>query len=226
MTGQAVEQTVAEHTGCPGQAAGRGISVRPVISSDAHAMASMWQRCALATRIARFHAPVRNIPVSYFTAVFADPRASVVAACQHCGAVVALASLIPHGRQDSAELGVLVEDAWQRAGFGRRLVAHLIATAHARGITTLTASVLADNAKVADLLRQIPGEYSLTFDGPVLKVQIRLASLSTGSPQQASFCASPFVNLHRDERRATSPITAASSFERDHMGQWPVGRST
>jgi GNAT superfamily N-acetyltransferase len=145
----------------------------------------MWKRCALATRIARFHAPVRNIPASYLTAVFADPSASVVAACQHCGAVVALASLLPDASHDCAELGVLVEDAWQRAGIGRRLVAHLIATAHARGIASLTASVLVGNAKVADLLRQIPGEFALTFDGPVLKVQVCLvssASLKTGPP--------------------------------------------
>jgi GNAT superfamily N-acetyltransferase len=98
-----------------------------------------------------------------------------VAAWRHCG-VVALASLIRDGSQDSAELGVLVEDAWQRAGIGRRLVAHLIAAAHARGITSLTASVLAENAKAADLLRQIPGAFSLVFDGPVLQVRIRLAS--------------------------------------------------
>lgn len=29
-----------------------------------------------------------------------------------------------------------------------------------------------------------------------------------------------------DAPRATSPITAATSFGRDHMGQWLVGRST
>ncbi len=158
-----------------GQAAARGISVRRVTGSDARTIASMWQRCTLATRIARFHAPVRDIPASYLETVFAGPSASVVAACQHCGAVVALASLIPNASQDSAELGVLVEDAWQRAGIGRRLVAHLVTTARARGITTLTASVLAGNAKVADLLRQIPGEFSVASDGPALQVRIRLA---------------------------------------------------
>jgi GNAT superfamily N-acetyltransferase len=182
MTGQAVEQTTAGHPRCTGQAASRGISVHPVTGGDAQAIASMWQRCTLATRMARFHAPVREIPAAYLTAVSADPSASAVAACQHCGAVVALASLIPDASQDSAELAVLVEDAWQRAGIGRRLVAHLIAIAHARGITSLTASVLAQNAKLADQLRQIPGEFSLAFDGPVLQVRIRLASPKTGSP--------------------------------------------
>jgi GNAT superfamily N-acetyltransferase len=153
-----------------GQAASGDISVHRVTGADAQAIASMWQRCTLATRIARFHAPVRDIPAAYLTAVSADPSASVVAACQNCGAVVALASLIPEASQDSAEIGVLVEDAWQRAGIGRRLVAHLTAIAQARGITSLTASVLAENAKPADLLRQIPGEFSLVIDGPVLQV--------------------------------------------------------
>ena len=125
MTGQAVEQTVAGHPRRTGQPVVCGISVRPVTGSDARAIASMWERCALVTRIARFHAPVRDIPACYLKAVLADPSASGVVACQHCGVAVALASLIPSTSHDGAELGVLVEDAWQRAGIGRRLVAHL-----------------------------------------------------------------------------------------------------
>ena len=111
MTGQAVEQAVARHPPRTGQAAVCGISVRRVTGSDARAIASMWERCTPATRTARFHAPVRDIPASYLQAVFADSSTSVVAACQHYGAVVALASLIPSAGQDSDELGVLVEDA-------------------------------------------------------------------------------------------------------------------
>jgi GNAT superfamily N-acetyltransferase len=175
MTAQAVGQTMAGHPHT-GHAAVDGVSIRPVTGSDACALALMWERCTLATRVARFHAPVRNIPASYLKAVFADPSTSVVAVCQHCGAVVALASLISGASVDSAELGVLVEDAWQGAGVGHRLIAHLIGLARARGITSLTASVLAGNARVAEPLRQIPGEFSLTFDGPVRKVRIRLAS--------------------------------------------------
>jgi GNAT superfamily N-acetyltransferase len=176
MTARAVEQTEAGHPRRAGRAAAGGITIRPVTGSDACAIASMWQRCTLATRIARFHAPVRTIPGCYLKAVFVDPSASAVATCQQHGAVVALASLIPDASRDSAELGVLVEDAWQHAGIGRRLVAHLIATARARGITSLTASILAGNARAADPLRQVPGEFSLAFDGPALQVRIRLAS--------------------------------------------------
>lgn len=44
--------------------------------------------------------------------------------------------------------------------------------------TELTASVLTQNAGVADLLRRIPGEFSLTRDGTTLIVRVRLARLA------------------------------------------------
>ena len=133
----------------------------------------MWERCSLATRIARFHAPVRDIPASYLETVLTDPSTSLVGVQRSAGAVIALASLIP-GRGGSAELGVLVEDTWQRQGIGREVVAQLIASAHQ--VTELTASVLAQNAAVVGLLRRVPGEFSLTRDGTTVHVRVRLTS--------------------------------------------------
>jgi GNAT superfamily N-acetyltransferase len=176
---------MATRDGCPGggsllvaevtsAAAPRGLALRPVTGSEIPAIGAMWERCSLATRIARFHAPVRDIPASYLKAVLADPAANVLAACEPVGDVVALASLIRSPGSGTAELGVLVEDSWQRRGIGRRLVAHLITAAPARGITTLTASVLATNTQVADLLRQVPGQFSIALDGEALNVQVCL----------------------------------------------------
>jgi GNAT superfamily N-acetyltransferase len=145
----------------------------------------MWERCSLATRIGRFHAPVRKIPASYLRTVLSDPATSLVAADRSAGAVVALASLVPAGGS-SAELGVLVEDAWQRRGIGRQLVAHLIGAASVSQFTELTASVLAENGRVADLLRQVPGDFSATRDGTTINVRVRLAYASTchaGTPK-------------------------------------------
>ncbi len=161
---------------CPGHAwvADGTVQFRPPAGSDLPRITAMWERCSPATRMARFHAPVRDIPASYLDAVLSDPSASLVAVPGRAGAVAALASLVP-GDGSSAELGVLVEDAWQRHGIGRQLVAHLIAAAPARQITELTASVLAQNATVADLLRQIPGEFSLTRRGTTVSVRVRLA---------------------------------------------------
>jgi len=165
---------------CPSQARPvhaapvRDLPLHPVTGSHLPAIAAMWQRCTLATRIARFHAPVRHIPASYLKAVLDDPAASVMAQHESTGDVVALASLIRTASREWAELGVLVEDAWQRRGIGRRVVTRLIAAAPARGITAVEAYVLAENAKVADVLRRVPGDFSLAIDGPVLTVRIRL----------------------------------------------------
>ncbi len=187
-----------------GAAALRGLTLRPVGGSQIPAIAAMWERCTLATRIARFHAPVRDIPASYLRTVLADPAASVLAACGRDGDVVALASLIRSPGCGAAELGVLVEDAWQRRGIGRRLVTHLITTAPARGITTLTASVLAENAKVAELLRQVPGEFSLTIDGRALQARVCLAS-SPGNAGPATDMSAPGGPSYIGSERDTPP---------------------
>jgi GNAT superfamily N-acetyltransferase len=158
-------------TGVAGGAA--PFRLRPPAIGDLSRITAMWERCSLATRIARFHAPVRDIPASYLETVLSHPSTSLVAAHGSAGAVAALASLIP-GRGGSAELGVLVEDAWQRHGIGRHLVAHLIAAASAHQVTELTATVLAQNVRVADLLRQVPGQFSLTRDGTTVNVRVRL----------------------------------------------------
>jgi GNAT superfamily N-acetyltransferase len=128
---------------------------------------------------------VRDIPASYLTIVASDPRASLVAVPERSTAVVALGSLVV-GEGGSAELGVLVEDAWQRHGIGRLLVEHLIAAAPGRYITELTASVLSQNGRVADLLRQVPGEFSVTPDGTILNVRVRLAVGAHRAPGRAS----------------------------------------
>jgi L-amino acid N-acyltransferase YncA len=195
------------------------LALRPVTSSDIAAIGAMWERCSLATRIARFHAPVRDIPASYLTELLTDPAANIVADSQPGGDVVGLASLIRSpGSPGSgiAELGVLVEDAWQRRGIGQRLAARLISTAPARGITTLTASILAANAPVADLLRRVPGQFSLTVDGWVLNVRVCLLE---ARPLQPAVQLTPLKGkellLDPHEARPRTPVRSGAV---DHEG--------
>lgn len=145
----------------------------------------MWERCKAATRTGRFHAPVRRLPVSYLDAVLADPDASLVAALPSADLVIGIASLFRAGTSHSAELGVLVEDRWQRHGIGRRLVSLLALGAPSRGITVLTASVPACNEAIAQPLRRIPGAYSATITGPTLQITI---AMHGSAPDEARSC--------------------------------------
>ena len=199
----------------PAEVAG-DVTLRPVTSSGITAIGAMWERCSLATRTARFHAPVRDIPASYLTALLADPAAHVIAVGQPGGDVVGLASLIRGASGDTAELGVLVEDAWQRRGIGQRLAAHLISTAPGRGITTLTASIQAANAPVADLLRRVPGQFSVTVDGWVLNVRVRLLEARTlQSAVQLTTLEGKELLLDPHEARPRAPVRSGAV---DHQG--------
>ena len=57
-----------------------------------------------------------------------------------------------------AEVAVLVEDAWQGRGLGKRLIECVTALARVHGITTLCATVLAENQPAIAMLRSaFPG---------------------------------------------------------------------
>ena len=87
--------------------------------------------------------------------------------------IVALAScrLIDEG---AAELGVLIEDAWQRQGLGASLVSDLVAHATEIGLRILKAQLLTEQAWIVGLLRP----YGACRVGPagsgVLHVTMRL----------------------------------------------------
>ena len=54
-----------------------------------------------------------------------------------------------------AEVAVVVEDAWQGRGLGRRLLACVAALARVHGVHTLTATVLAENRPAIAMLRAV-----------------------------------------------------------------------
>jgi GNAT superfamily N-acetyltransferase len=56
------------------------------------------------------------------------------------------------GKPVRAELGIVVEDAFQNRGIGTALLKHLLKIAHDRGIKEITAEVLPQNTKMLELV--------------------------------------------------------------------------
>ena len=144
----------------------------------------MFGRCSTETRYRRFHGPVKAIPERYLADALsgsafhyalvarpgqvADPQA-------RGGDIVALAScrLVDEG---AAELGLLIEDAWQRRGLGACLLRDLVTHASEAGLRVLEAQLLAEQAWITGLLRPYGAcRLSPTRDG-VLNVTVRLGS--------------------------------------------------
>jgi RimJ/RimL family protein N-acetyltransferase len=128
------------------------ITVRPIDAGDRSALEVMAARCTRRSLHQRFHAPLTAIPANYVDAL-TDGSADVIAVGAFVGdAIVGVASLHPVG-PTVAEIGVLVEDAWQQQGVGRCLVDRLVSAAHARHLDSVQAQVLTSHARVAGLLR-------------------------------------------------------------------------
>lgn len=119
--------------------------VRPEDAEEIDALAA---RCSAQARYGRFLGPVRELPADYRASVLAgDParhdalvaRVSAASPATRPCQVVALASLV--AGPDMSELGLLVEDGWQRRGLGTALVVALVARARERGVRYLRATV-------------------------------------------------------------------------------------
>ncbi|HEX2039996.1 MAG TPA: GNAT family N-acetyltransferase [Acidimicrobiales bacterium] len=132
--------------------------IRPIRPEDAAALARLFERLSPETVYRRFHQPMRRprpAMLAYFANVDHRRRDALVAEVD--GEIVAVASYdVPsNGDGHEAEIAVLVEDAWQRHGLGRRLVRRLAKAAAERGVDSFTAYMLGDNPGAVRLLRSL-----------------------------------------------------------------------
>lgn len=124
----------------------RGPIVRALRPGDVLLIESMSAELSARSLAQRFFVGTPTIPralLRQLEAVDHDGNEAVIALAN--GRVVGLAQYVRLPDSASAELAVIVVDAWQRNGVGRMLVSHLAELAAARGITRFTASILPDN---------------------------------------------------------------------------------
>jgi len=158
--------------------------VRQAAARDRPALERMLARCTRQTRYRRFHGPVKVFPERYLTeALSGSPLHFALVACLDedgadedgtvvDGAVFALASCraVDEG---VAEVGILVEDEWQRRGVGSDLLREIVAYAARTGLRALQAQVLAEQPWIVGLLRR-HGTCTIAGAGQALYVTLSL----------------------------------------------------
>jgi GNAT superfamily N-acetyltransferase len=177
----------------PASVAAGTCSVRRAAAGDRPALERMLARCTGQTRYRRFHGPVTVFPERYLTeALSGSPVHFALVACPDedaegdgtvvdgtvvdgtvvDGTVVALASCraVDEG---VAELGILVEDEWQRRGVGDHLLGEIVAYAASTGLRALRAQVLAEQPWIVGLLRR-HGTCTTSGAGQTLYVTLSL----------------------------------------------------
>jgi ribosomal protein S18 acetylase RimI-like enzyme len=171
------------------------VATRPVQPEDQTLFCRLWSRLSPETVYRRFHGPVRTLPeqtVRHLVTVDHDQREAVVAVVG--GEVVGVARYDrPLDDPSTAEIALLVEDAWQGVGLGRQLLSDLTDRAARHGVRTLTATVQPDNEPVLGLLRRVLPGSTLTPEADVYTVTSFLDAAPEPvptAPQRAALLAS------------------------------------
>ena len=142
-------------------------------------------RCSAMTLYRRFHGVTDG--VRYAEQVLADAAGHDSYAAWSGDRCVGLGNL--HVSDDTAEIGVLVEDGWQRRGVGSALVVALVRRARERRSPFLRADLLADNRFALQALASV-GPLSISFAHGSYTVLVDLG-LGTALVQTPSLTTTP-----------------------------------
>jgi len=148
---------------------------RPEVS-ETGAMVAMSARCSRASLFHRFHGFTDG--VAYFGALLRDRPSDQTLLAWYRSTCVGVATL-GVGASGILDLGVLVEDAWQRRGIGTELASSLLEGARAQGVTTVHADVLSDDQFILRILRQ-SGPLTVLIEHGNFSIDIDLSGLLEG----------------------------------------------
>jgi RimJ/RimL family protein N-acetyltransferase len=145
-----VERTVALRDGTP-------VRLRPIRPQDEVALTALYNRLSPETAYQRFFAVMRRLPPDWahiLANVDYDRRMAIVAV-DAAGVLIGVARYAHDAASDSAEIALVVQDAWQGRGLGTILLDELLRYAGEHGITRFRAYILADNHRMLRLVSEL-----------------------------------------------------------------------
>lgn len=126
--------------------------LRPGTIRDLPRLVAMHDRCSEETVRRRYHSPVPQLSTRLAHELLRPARGwSVVATC---GCDLVGLAVYAADRDGGYDVGLLVEDRWQRQGVGSRLLRALARHARDHGISVLTCTTQLDNPCVLRTIRR------------------------------------------------------------------------
>lgn len=154
--------------------AAAGVAVRVIRPDDAARLERLFYRLSPESVYRRFFTLYTTPPCGVLRALTDldhDRRDAMVAVVGDEVVGVGRYAAVP-GEPATAEVAVVVDDAWQGRGLGRRLLECAAGLARLHGFTTITATVLADNRPAIGLLRRVFPDAVWTADGGEYEVRV------------------------------------------------------
>jgi N-acetylglutamate synthase-like GNAT family acetyltransferase len=173
------------------------VRIRPATPADRPALTEMLARCSESTRLKRFLAPLPSFPERYLTEALAGHADHLALVAATPTAVVALASCRATAGA-TADLAVLVEDAWQQQGLGTCLLNGLLDHADRTGLRTLKATMRPEQDWIMWALRAF-GACTARLSMAVLEVTVRREPHRARPPRTTA--TSQPESWHRASRR-------------------------
>lgn len=155
---------------------GTRVAIRLARPEDAEAVAEMHSRCSVETRYQRYFAPVSEWREDQLRRIAGGHRGATLVAQDDAGHIVGLGNVFPDrpGDTETAEIAVIVEDAWQGRGLGGRLLTKLVDLARRQGFHDVVALVLAGNSGMIRLLERMPVGWQREEDPDLGATVVRL----------------------------------------------------
>lgn len=157
---------------------GEHLTIRPACEHDAGRVRAFLEALSDDSRWLRYHSPapiIRSWMVDAVAGADHDKREALLAIVD--GEIVGLAEW---GRvdpgDDTADVGVVVDERHRRRGIARELMRHLAASGRAHGIEAFTASVLSVNRPTIAMVQDVAPQRTVRFDGPTVSMQIPLSA--------------------------------------------------
>lgn len=136
------------------------VRIRPIKPEDRDREAEFVRRLSPASRYFRFHSALRELTpdmLERFTHInYPDDFALVALVDTPDGdEQIGVARYVREDDSGTAEIAIVVADAWQGKGIATRLLTDLRDVARQAGIHHLVASVLRENGRMLDLVRRL-----------------------------------------------------------------------
>jgi GNAT superfamily N-acetyltransferase len=169
------------------------VAVRPIEPGDKPMLVAAFERLSDASRYRRFlspHGQLSRSELRYLSEVDHHDHEALVALDPVTGEGVGVARYVRDSRRpDSAEIAVVVADAWQGCGVGTTLLHRLADRAREEGIRRLTALMLAENDTMAHLLGDLGETQVLEVGLGTVELAVELSARGA-SPELASWLRS------------------------------------
>ena len=136
---------------------GTPVFVRPIRAEDKPLLSAGLRQLSLETAFRRFLTPKTSFSAAelrYLTEVDGHDHIALVAVHAHAlDRLIGVARCVRTEPGDSAEVAIVIGDAWQGLGLGRQLVSELARIARREGIRRFTGTMLAHNRPAFRLMR-------------------------------------------------------------------------